>query len=62
MQFLRLAKLGGKDAFLLESIFRQEVWGFMSKPVSEDNERMAVNAVIDVCRDALLEMMMPEGK
>lgn len=61
MQFLRLAKLGGKDAFLLESIFRQEVWGFMSEPVSEDNERMAVNAVIDACRDALSEMMTPEG-
>ena len=62
MQFLRLAKLGGKDAFLLESIFRQEVWGFMSEPVSEDYERIAVNAVIDACRDALSEMMTPEGK
>ena len=27
LQFLRLVKLGGKDAFLLESIFRKEVWG-----------------------------------
>lgn len=27
IQFLRLVKLGGKDAFLLESIFRKEVWG-----------------------------------
>lgn len=29
LQFLRLARLGGKDAFLLESIFRKEVWSFM---------------------------------
>lgn len=27
IQFLKLVKLGGKDAFLLESIFRKEVWG-----------------------------------
>ena len=27
LQFLRLLKLGGKDAFLLEGIFRKEVWG-----------------------------------
>lgn len=27
MQFLRLVKLGGKDAFLLEAIFRKEIWG-----------------------------------
>eukprot|EP00578_Thalassiosira_sp_NH16_P000529 CAMPEP_0181133386 /NCGR_PEP_ID=MMETSP1071-20121207/31505_1 /TAXON_ID=35127 /ORGANISM="Thalassiosira sp., Strain NH16" /LENGTH=626 /DNA_ID=CAMNT_0023219791 /DNA_START=97 /DNA_END=1977 /DNA_ORIENTATION=- len=56
MQFLRLAHLGGKDAFLLESIFRKEIWGFMSEPVSEDNERGAVGAVIEACRSALGEM------
>jgi len=55
-QFLRLAKLGGKDAFLLESIFRKEVWGFMSEPVSEDNERKVVTTVIDACENALKEM------
>ena len=55
-QFLRLAKLGGKDAFLLESIFRKEVWGFMSEPVSEDNERAVVTTVIDACENALKEM------
>lgn len=32
-QFLRLVKLGGTDAFLLESIFQKEVWGFMDMPV-----------------------------
>ncbi|KAL3799928.1 hypothetical protein HJC23_007401 [Cyclotella cryptica] len=56
IQFLRLVKLGGKDAFLLESIFRKEVWGFMSAPVSEENERLVVNAVIDACQNALSEM------
>lgn len=55
-QFLRLAKLGGKDAFLLESIFRKEVWGFMSEPVSEDNERGVVTTVINACENALKEM------
>lgn len=56
VQFLRLAKLGGKDAFLLESIFRKEVWGFMSEPVSEDNERGAVTAIVDACQAALDDM------
>lgn len=56
LQFLRLAHLGGKDAFLLESIFRKEIWGFMSEPVSEDNERGAMGAVIEACRSALEEM------
>jgi [ribulose-bisphosphate carboxylase]-lysine N-methyltransferase len=55
-QFLRLVKLGGKDAFLLESIFRKEVWGFMSEPVSEDNEREVVTTVINACENALKEM------
>ena len=56
IQFLRLAKVSGKDAFLLESIFRKEIWGFMSEPVSEDNERGAVTAVIDACEKALENM------
>jgi len=57
IQFLRLTKLGGKDAFLLESIFRKEIWGFVSEPVSEDNERGASTAVIDACERALADMM-----
>ena len=62
MQFLRLAKLGGKDAFLLESIFRGDVWGFMNEPVSEDNERGVVNAVIEACQNALSEMTSGGGE
>jgi len=57
IQFLRLTKLGGKDAFLLESIFRKEIWGFVSEPVSEDNERAATTAVIDACERALADMI-----
>ncbi len=49
IQFLRLLKLGGKDAFLLEAIFRQEVWEFMSYPVSEPNERDVLEAVAAAC-------------
>jgi len=56
MQFLRLVKLGGKDAFLLESIFRKEVWEFMSEPVSERNEGSVVDTVVDACTKALKEM------
>lgn len=39
LAFLRLLHLAGPDAFLLESIFRNEVWSHMQMPVSEDNEK-----------------------
>ena len=62
IQFLRLAKLGGTDAFLLESIFRKEVWGFMELPVSEQNELSVVNTITDACENALEELRQaPEG-
>lgn len=61
IQFLRLAKLGTKDAFLLESIFRKEVWGFMSLPVSEINERSALEAIASSCSAALNDMMKDES-
>ena len=53
IQFLRLLKLNAKDAFLLESIFRAEVWEFMAYPVSEPNERAVLEAVVDACTKAL---------
>jgi [ribulose-bisphosphate carboxylase]-lysine N-methyltransferase len=56
MQFLRLAKLGGTDAFLLESIFRKEVWGFMEYPVSEQNELRVVETITEACERALEEL------
>ena len=62
LQFVRLCKLGGTDAFLLESIFRSDVWGFMSLPVSEMNEDATINTIIGVCKKALDEMdRCPEG-
>jgi len=56
IQFLRLLKLNSKDAFLLESIFRKEVWEFMAFPVSEPNERVVLEAVIDACNKGLRGM------
>ena len=56
IQFLRLAKLGNKDAFLLESIFRKDVWAFMSYPVSEQNERLVLDSIIKACDEALNEI------
>mmetsp|Transcript_19334 Transcript_19334/g.39682 ORF Transcript_19334/g.39682 Transcript_19334/m.39682 type:complete len:583 (+) Transcript_19334:121-1869(+) len=56
MQFARLAKLGGMDAFLLESIFRKEVWGFMAYPVSEKNELAVVEAIVEVCESSMEDM------
>jgi len=45
VRFLRLLCVGGEDAFLLESIFRSEVWDFMNEPVSRTNEE-AVNELL----------------
>eukprot|EP00554_Chaetoceros_debilis_P015148 CAMPEP_0194121596 /NCGR_PEP_ID=MMETSP0150-20130528/47635_1 /TAXON_ID=122233 /ORGANISM="Chaetoceros debilis, Strain MM31A-1" /LENGTH=579 /DNA_ID=CAMNT_0038814103 /DNA_START=194 /DNA_END=1933 /DNA_ORIENTATION=+ len=56
IQFLRLLKLDGKDAFLLESIFRKEIWEFMSEPVSEPNERAVLDAIESACSKALKSM------
>jgi Rubisco LSMT substrate-binding. len=56
VQFLRLVKLGSKDAFLLESVFRKEVWDFMSMPVSEGNERDVLDAIANLCSKGLDEM------
>ena len=61
IQFLRLLKMNGKDAFLLESIFRKEVWEFMSMPVSEQNERDVLNAVADACTKGLVGMQEIES-
>ena len=56
IQFLRLAKLGDRDAFLLESIFRKEIWSFMSYPVSEKNERDVLDTIIKACDASLHEI------
>jgi len=56
IQFLRLVKLGSFDAFLLESVFRKQVWGFMAMPVSEKNERDVLDSIADVCARFMGEM------
>jgi [ribulose-bisphosphate carboxylase]-lysine N-methyltransferase len=62
LQFVRLSKLGGTDAFLLEAIFRKEVWEFMGLPVSERNELQVVNAISEACQTALDDLKAcPQG-
>ena len=62
IQFVRLMKLGSTDAFLLESIFRKEVWGFMELPVSEVNELAAVETITEACQRNLDDLNeCPEG-
>ena len=61
IQFVRLCQLGGSDAFLLESIFRKEVWGFMALPVSESNELAVVNCITEACQKALDDMSKVES-
>ncbi|VEU39926.1 unnamed protein product [Pseudo-nitzschia multistriata] len=56
MQFARLKELNNMDAFLLESIFRKEVWGFMAYPVSEKNEFAVVESIAQLCETAMEDM------
>lgn len=43
----------GGDAFLLESLFRNEAWGHMLAPISEANERAVYLSMTEGCRAAL---------
>lgn len=38
----------GADVFLLESVFRNDVWSHMESPVSEENERNVCTSMIEV--------------
>lgn len=51
--FLRLLCLSKDDAFLLEAVFRRDVWSFMQMPVSADNEQAMCDAMIATCEEAL---------
>lgn len=51
--YLRLLCLGGKDAFLLEGVFRGEIWDHLSLPLSAENEKAVCDTVIGACEDAL---------
>ncbi|XP_047959994.1 ribulose-1,5 bisphosphate carboxylase/oxygenase large subunit N-methyltransferase, chloroplastic [Salvia hispanica] len=53
LQYLRLLALGGTDAFLLESIFRNKLWGFLELPVSRANEELICQVVRSACKSAL---------
>ncbi|PRW51051.1 fructose-bisphosphate aldolase-lysine N- chloroplastic [Chlorella sorokiniana] len=53
LPLLRLLNLSGADCFLLESIFRNEVWEHMQLPISEENERACYQQLIDGCNAAL---------
>lgn len=50
---LRLLNLGGPDSFLMESIFRNEVWGHMQLPVSQENEENVYQSLINGCKSAI---------
>lgn len=53
LPYLRLVALGGTDAFLLESIFRNTIWGHLDLPVSRDNEELICRVVRGACKSAL---------
>lgn len=40
----------GADAFMLEALFRNEAWGFMLQPVSQENEKAVCQSMVDGCR------------
>ncbi|GMI55882.1 hypothetical protein ScalyP_jg9108 [Parmales sp. scaly parma] len=61
-QFLRLANLGQKDAFLLETIFRDDVWDFMGEPVSQANEMAVYDAVDEVVESHLSDKFGVKGE
>ncbi|GJM98829.1 hypothetical protein PR202_ga15871 [Eleusine coracana subsp. coracana] len=42
--YLRLLCIGGTDAFILEALFRNSVWGHLELPLSPDNEE-------SICQD-----------
>ncbi|KAL3840560.1 hypothetical protein ACJIZ3_025151 [Penstemon smallii] len=51
--YLRLIALGGTDAFLLESIFRNSIWEFLESPISRPNEELICQVVRNACKSAL---------
>ncbi|CAA7031204.1 unnamed protein product [Microthlaspi erraticum] len=71
LQYIRLVALSGSDAFLLESIFRNAIWGHLELPVSRSNEELICRVVRDACKSALSgftttieedEKLLEEGK
>jgi [ribulose-bisphosphate carboxylase]/[fructose-bisphosphate aldolase]-lysine N-methyltransferase len=62
LAILRLINLGGADAFLLEPVFRADVWGqHMQAPVSLDNECAACGSMAAGCAAALARLAGSES-
>lgn len=55
LPYLRLLCIGGTDAFLLEALFRNSVWGHLELPLSPDNEESICQAMRDACKSALAD-------
>ncbi|GAB2280242.1 hypothetical protein Dimus_014885 [Dionaea muscipula] len=53
LPYLRLIALGGTDAFLLESLFMNSIWGHLELPVSRANEELICQAMLTACKSAL---------
>lgn len=53
LPYLRLVALGGTDAFLLESIFRNSIWDHLQLPVSRANEELICQVIQNACKAAL---------
>ncbi|GJN34030.1 hypothetical protein PR202_gb22663 [Eleusine coracana subsp. coracana] len=51
--YLRLLCIGGTDAFILEALFRNSVWGHLELPLSPDNEESICQVIRDACKSAL---------
>ncbi|CAL9128585.1 unnamed protein product [Musa acuminata var. zebrina] len=49
----QLVALGGADTFLLESVFRNTIWGHLELPVSRANEEAICHVVRQACKSAL---------
>lgn len=58
--YLRLLCLGTGDAFLLESVFRSDIWDHLSLPISPENEKAVCDTIIGACDDALDGYVMSE--
>ncbi|CAN6210687.1 unnamed protein product [Urochloa humidicola] len=53
LTYLRLLCIGGTDAFLMEALFRNSVWGHLELPVSPDNEESMCQVMRNACKSAL---------
>ena len=53
VRYLRFLCISGEDAFMLESIFRDQIWDFVKDPVSETNERAVCELLIGRCEEGV---------